>query len=194
MRAALACSILVQLLPLRAGAQPLPSKSLECRQDADCGFAISVCGRCDPCAETWRPATTQGEIRRVREIQARARCARKACEACSSPMRWVGDRVVCRARRCSAANIAASLPERGKELACKVDSDCVIKPIPRCGCPPCGLQVPEVVSRQHAAWLQSEQAKVRCPAVRCGACGPPLRWLPGQPACHAGRCLLIPVR
>jgi hypothetical protein len=178
--------LLCQLLPLPATARPAA-----CQKDADCGFAISVCGQCDPCQETWRPAATQDEIRRVQDVQKRARCKRPDCPACASPMRWVGDRAICRARRCSTANIAAGLPERGKELACTVDSDCVTKPTARCGCPPCGLQVPEVVSRQHAEWLRGEQAKVRCPAVRCGPCAP-LRWLPGQPACHAGRCLLIP--
>jgi hypothetical protein len=196
MRVALACSILVQLLPLPAGAQPERSKILECRRDEDCGFAISVCGECAPCQPGWRPTANRAEIRRIQEIQARARCTMKQCPTCerrSGWVGWVGHHVICRAQRCTPAQRASTAgSDRATEIACKRDEDCVVGPRSGCGCPLCGVQVTDVVSKQHAESLQREYAKESCARPQCAACAVPPTWLPGKPACHAGRCLLVP--
>jgi hypothetical protein len=194
MRLHLAWPILLSLLPLPAAAQPDRSKVLDCRRDEDCGFAVSVCGECAPCQPSWRPVSNRAEIRRIHDIQTRARCARKKCPSCASASWSAGDRAVCRDQRCTPAQLAIGYERRRADVSCKVDSDCAAAPPIRGGCPPCGLQIPRFVSKKHAEALQRahEKALRESPAPECAKCGSPARSLPGRAACHAGQCLTIP--
>ncbi len=58
---------------------------LVCASDADCVFLPSVCPSCPPCTPTPRPFGNRAALRRIQELQARARCAVPKCPACASP-------------------------------------------------------------------------------------------------------------
>jgi micrococcal nuclease len=79
---------------------------------------------------------------------------------------------------------------RSTSRTCKRDADCVFRPRTGCGCPPCGDTWRRAVSREAAARLRREQARLlqRCPKVKCARCPRPLRWLGAKAACVEGHC------
>lgn len=196
----LAILIISLLTPLGslAQAQPTKGKSIprpsfgKCKMDGDCVHLPSVCGRCAPCVPRLRTVGSKERAAEIRSIQARVRCAPKACKSCANPANWLPTEGICRKGRCDAVPERPVIP-RSKERACKKNKDCELRPPSACGCPNCGIQWRSAVNRKTAARLRKINANRSCPKKKCRACRHPESRLIGSgAACRKGQCVVIP--
>jgi hypothetical protein len=72
---------------------------------------------------------------------------------------------------------------------CATDDDCVFRPRPRCGCPPCGPTWRLAVNRRAAEALARARSRRTCPrAGRCPTCAEPAVLLGARALCIDGQC------
>lgn len=155
------------------GPKQTPRKANRCKRDADCTFLRSICASCTPCGGGWRMVGNRAEAKRRGALRARIRCKPPApCRGCPGGERrfWLGQRAVCQAGVCRAAQKVKLAPRRkaSKANACMRDRDCVLASIRRptpciCRCPASGVQWRRALNRKAAA---AERALV---ARGCGS-------------------------